>query len=155
MTSVSVEFECQSIGPIRLEAGRPVFPPLPDEPGLYRFAFDWAGRPASHYIGETDRLRRRAQHYRTPGPSQKTNLRVNEELVRALSNGTAVICSIITSAVITLDHGATVTLDFARKTGRLIVENAAMAAVLAERQANPATAPVLMNRPGVGEAEWS
>ena len=36
-----------------------------------------------------------------------------------------------------------------------IVENAAMAAIIAEREEDPMRGPVLINRPGVGEAEWS
>lgn len=149
-----VEFAWHVAGPIRLESRRPVFPSLPEAPGLYRFAFEWRDRPTEVYIGETDRLRRRAQHYRTPGVSQPTNVRMNEELLRALSEGTTVVCSIVTAATVFLDAGPGSVLDLGRKTSRLIVENAAIAATLAERERDPRNGPVLMNRPGVGEADW-
>jgi len=97
MTLVAVDCAWQPVGPMQLEAGRLVFPRLVEGPGLYRLTFDWPDRARGVYIGEADDLRRRAQHYRTPGATQQTNIRMNQALV----------------------------------------------------------APVLMNRPGVGEAEWS
>ncbi len=69
MNRITVEFAWQPIGHIRLEGGRPAFPTLEERPGIYRFTFEWADRPPGVYIGETDRLRRRAQLYRTPGPT--------------------------------------------------------------------------------------
>jgi hypothetical protein len=154
MTRVAVQFEWRSAGEIRSD-GRPVFPSLPVAPGLYRFAFEAPGAVPRIYIGETDELRRRAQHYRTPGPTQRTNVRMNQELLAAIRSGSRVRCAVITTALISLDDGAPLSFDLSRKTGRLIVENAAMAAVIAAREADPVGGPVLMNRPGVGEAEWS
>jgi hypothetical protein len=154
MTSVSVAFEWRPVDNVRLESGRPAFATLDDLPGVYRFDFEWPNRASGVYIGETDRLRRRAQHYRTPGAGQPTNLRMNQELVSALSAGVRVAFAIVTAATIELDGGAAVALDLARKTGRLIVENAAIAAVIAERDADPLAGPILMNRAGVGEDEW-
>jgi hypothetical protein len=154
VTRVAVEFGWRSAGEIRLD-GKPVFPSLPVAPGLYRFTFEAPGAALRVYIGETDELRRRAQHYRTPGATQRTNVRMNQELLAAIRSGSRVWCAVITTASISLDEGAPQALDLSRKTGRLIVENAAMAAVIAEREADPVGGPVLMNRPGVGEADWS
>lgn len=153
MTSVAVDFEWRTAGDIRLD-GRPVFPVLPSAPGLYRFSFETPNQAPRVYIGETDQLRRRAQHYRTPGATQRTNMRMHKELVDAIRGGARVTCAAITAAAISLDRGPSRPLDLSRKTSRLIVENAAMAAVIAERLADPVRGPVLMNRPGVGEAEW-
>lgn len=154
MTRVTVEFEWQPVGEIRLEGTRPVFPLLPAVPGLYRFSFDPASGQRRVYIGETDNLRRRTQHYRTPGATEPTNLRMNRELVDAISVGTRISYSTITTATISIDDRAPRALGLARKTSRLIVENAAMAAAIAARAAGP-TAPVLVNRPGVGEDDWA
>lgn len=155
MTRVAVEFEWQAAGAISLDGTRPAFPRLPDAPGLYRFTFEWPDRVPGIYIGETDGLRRRAQNYRTPGPTQRTNLRVNRELVEALQAGVRVSCAMVTAASISLDGAQPRQLDLARKTGRLILENASMAAAIAEREADPVSGSLLMNRPGVGEAEWA
>lgn len=155
MTTVRVDFAWQPVGPLVLEGRRPVFPQLPETPGLYRFTFEWRGRARGVYIGETDGLRRRAQHYRTPGPTQPTNVRINGEIVAALEARVTVSVSVITRAAISVDGRPPRDLDLSRKTSRQIVENAAMAEVIAEHEADPAHGPVLMNRPGVGEAEWS
>ena len=72
-----------------------------------------------------------------------------------LTRGVRVSQATVMGATISLDDGPWRSLDLARKTGRLILENAAIAAVLAEREADPVRGPVLVNRPGVGEAEWS
>lgn len=155
MTRVAVEFEWQPIGEVTLVDGKPRFPSLPRAPGVYRLAFHVPDAAARVYIGETDDLRRRAQNYRTPGPTQRTSLRMNQELVDVLTRGVRVSQETVMGATISLDDGPWRSLDLARKTGRLILENAAMAAVLAEREADPVRGPVLVNRPGVGEAEWS
>jgi len=47
-----------------IEAGKLSFPLAPEVPGIYRFDLG-----ELVYVGETDRLRRRFQHYRTPGPT--------------------------------------------------------------------------------------
>jgi hypothetical protein len=153
MTEVVVAFEWRSAGEIRLD-GRPIFPLLPSGPGLYRFTFRAPGAPERVYIGETDDLRRRTQNHRTPGTSQRTNVPMNQEIVDAIRVGERVSCAVMTTATIALDGTPHRPLDLARKTGRLIVENAAMAAVIAEREADPVGGPSLANRPGVGEAEW-
>lgn len=154
MTRATVEFEWQPAGEVRFDGSRPVFPALPAVAGIYRFSFDPASGQRRVYIGETDNLRRRAQNYRTPGPTQPTNLRMNRELIDAMRLGTRIPYSIITAASISIDAGPPRPLDLARKTGRLIVENAAMAAAIAAREADP-TAPILVNRPGVGESDWA
>jgi hypothetical protein len=64
------------------------------------------------------------------------------------------VFSIVTAATFFLDAGPGSVLDLGRKTSRLIVENAAIAATLSERERDPRNGPVLMNRPGVGEADW-
>lgn len=75
--------------------------------------------------------------------------------MEAVTAGVYVSCATVTSATISVDRGEPRPLDLSRKTSRLIVENAAMAAVMAERDADPVAGPMLVNRPGVGESEWS
>ena len=76
---VTVDFSWRDVGTIAAEGGRLRFPTVPDAPGIYRF--DLGDRI---YIGETDRLRRRFQHYRTPGLSQTTNVRLNAAILPLL-----------------------------------------------------------------------
>jgi hypothetical protein len=154
MTQVTVSFEWRAVGSIRVEGGRPAFPAVDDVPGVYRLTFERLDSAPDVYIGESDRLHRRAQHYRTPGPRQPTNVRMNQEFVTALSAGVPVTVSIVTAATIEVDGAGRAQLDLSRKTGRLILENAAMAAVIAERDRDPIGGPILLNRPGVGEGEW-
>ena len=114
---VSVEFSWQEIGALRLEDGKLRFPNAPDAPGAY--CFDLGNH---FYIGETDRLRRRFQHYRTPGPSQPTNLRLNAKALELLESGRVIVISVVTEAVVTVDQAASA-LDLRLKSARLLVES--------------------------------
>jgi len=95
---VSVEFEWTNTATIELGPdGKLKFPNLPLDPGLYRL---WLGgaEQSSVYIGETENLRRRASHYRTSGPSQRTNIRLNDRLRAHLAAGGKVEVAILTVA---------------------------------------------------------
>src|SRR5260370_33105650 len=118
---VTVEFSWTELGVLTFEEGRLRFPTAPDVPSIYRF--DLGNRV---YVGETDRLRRRLQHYRTPGPSQATNLRLNKLMTELLGAG-EILVSIITEATIELDCERNA-LDLADKKAQVLVENAALRA---------------------------
>jgi hypothetical protein len=91
VTRLTVSFEWRLVGSVVLDSGRRLaFPPLPEAPGLYRFSIEDHGGSGGVYVGETDNLRRRAQHYRTPGARQPTNPRLNAELAEALGRGVRV-----------------------------------------------------------------
>jgi hypothetical protein len=107
------------------------------------------------YIGESEDLGRRFGQYRNPEPSQRTNVRMNEQIVTALGAGVRVSVATITTASMSIDGGSPRSLKLSRKTSRQIVENAAIAELINQRAVDPAHGSVLMNRPGVGEAEWS
>lgn len=78
--------------------GKLVFPTPPPQPGLYRFRVR-ATDSEERYVGEADDLRRRFQHYRTPGPTQATNLRLNAHLSEALRCGAdAAVAIVVDSA---------------------------------------------------------
>ena len=117
---VTVDFAWREVGQIRVEAGRLRFPEVAETPGVYRFDLG-----DTIYLGETDRLRRRFQHYRTPGVSQPTNVRLNSLMLRLLGAGSALSVCAVTSASIEVDgHGSP--LDLRDKAARLLVENAAL-----------------------------
>lgn len=120
---VAVEFSWRYRGEVRSD-GRLRFPDVPNAPGIYRFDF---GQRV--YLGETDRLRRRFQHYRTPGPTQRTNQRLNALMVQLLAGDHAIEVSTATEATIEIDgqHGP---LDLGSRPARILVENAALVAAL-------------------------
>ncbi len=118
-------FSWRPVGTLGLEAGRLRFPDVADVPGVYRF--DLGERV---YIGEADRLRRRFQHYRTPGPRQMTNLRLNEVMLGLLATSTPIEVCTVTAAELEID-GRREALDLGRKPARLLLENAAPAAQVA------------------------
>ena len=75
---MAVEFRWSRLGPVRRDAdGELLFPSTGYVPGVYRFRVVGDG-PERHYVGEASELRRRFQQYRTPGSSQRTNLRLNK-----------------------------------------------------------------------------
>lgn len=119
-TKLAVEFEWKLVGSVHVAASRLVFPPVSEQPGAYRFRL-----PDRVYVGETDRLTRRFQHYRTPGPTQTTNLRLNALLQHLLASGAQVGVDVVTTAFVEHD-GERTELDLSHKPARLLVENTAL-----------------------------
>lgn len=131
--AVSVRFAWQSLGAVTLDdAGKVTFPrPLPAVPGLYRLRFT-GGDVERFYIGETDNVRRRlGTNYRSPGPRQRTSLRVNEALATHLAAGGDVSVDAALTAEWSNGDDDLESLDLTRKASRLLAENAAL--VLAQR----------------------
>jgi hypothetical protein len=60
-----------------------------NKPAVYRWLIERNGK-SSIYIGETENLGRRLQHYLKPGPSQKTNKRVREFLDTEIVQGACI-----------------------------------------------------------------
>jgi hypothetical protein len=141
---VSVSFEWEPAGEVRLAEGRLLFPTLNEGPGIYRFRFV-GGEGAGSYIGEAQQLRRRAYGYTNPGPSQTTNLRMNAEMREHLAAGGNIEMSLITAASVEID-GREALLDLAEASSRRLVENAVLRALRATGLER------ILNRPGVGEA---
>jgi hypothetical protein len=130
---------------------------LATAPGLYRLSITSSDPRTGIYIGEASILRRRMQHYRTPGPSQSTNIRLNATLKDAILSGASVTVSVITAASLRLDEGPVAPLDLARRTGGLVVEQAAITAAAVDNLAGPGQPPLyprILDRPGVGETEY-
>jgi hypothetical protein len=89
MAGLTVRCSWQPAGQIGLVDGMLVFPRAPDAPGIYRFTLnDAAG--VRVYVGESERLPGRFQHYRTPGgPGERrtTKFRLNQLMREALTAG--------------------------------------------------------------------
>lgn len=77
----TVEFQWTTIGEVQLdEQGKLRCPRSPSKPGVYAFRFVGPEAAATKYIGEPDNLQRRVAHYRNPGPTQATNIRLNQRI---------------------------------------------------------------------------
>ena len=125
--NVMAQFDWTDVGVVRLdEAAKLVFPDLPTAPGLYRFRCASDTSPWQ-YIGETDNLRRRAYHYRNPGPSQWTNIRLNDLLRGEIVNGNEVAFATATEATIEVAD-VWADADLRQKAVRRSLENAALIA---------------------------
>ena len=124
--SVSVELAWRLAGSVVLDApGFPKFPPLPRDPGLYRFDFR-GGRDGVRmlYIGESKALARRASNYRnakTDRSTQRTSRRIHKEIVEHLSGGGSIDFAIATEVS---SDGETI--DLRRTAARRFAENAAV-----------------------------
>lgn len=119
MATLSVDFEWQPVGPIRLADGLR-FPRVDEVPGLYRFEVG-----DEVYVGETDRLARRMNGYRSPGPSQWTNQRINAWLAEVLGAGRAAQLSVVMQGAVVLG-GQRRALRLDQKADRVLAEHAAL-----------------------------
>lgn len=127
-TEVRVSLRWRDAGVVALDSdGEIVFPRLPPVAGLYEMTFAGVGELARPrvYIGESDNLRRRVMHYRNPGPTQDTNLRLNAAIKSQLAASGGVRLAIATEAQVVLDGaGGPQPLDLAQKPSRLLAESA-------------------------------
>lgn len=111
----------REIGEVRLGPdGKLVMPDPGALPGIYRFRLAGDGAP-SVYIGESDDLRRRFGHYRNPGPSQRTNVRMNERMRARLAAGGIVQVAVVAEADLRVAECAE-PLDLERRASRLLLE---------------------------------
>jgi hypothetical protein len=128
-------------GPITLDAGgRLAFPgPLTTGGAIYRLTLDGRGGPA-HYFGETVNLARRAVQFRTPGPTQVTNARINRVLTTHLEAGGTVRLAVAEDLIIGRG-GETLDLNLSAKGARVLGEHAALLAAVLDEQ-------TVLNLPG-------
>jgi hypothetical protein len=119
--AASLEIDWETAGLIKLSRGKMTFPPVPAEPGLYRFNLLTPLRPPGHYIGESVNLARRMNQLGRPGTNQKTNQRVNAAIKATLVAAGSVEISISVRA--RLDRQA---LDLGSAAARRLAENASL-----------------------------
>lgn len=117
----------QPLGEVGLDPdGRLRLPRPAVGPGLYRFLLHDASRTA--YVGETDELTRRFGHYRNPGPSQRTNVRLNDRMRAVLASGGSIAVEVCTRADVEVGS-CREPLDLRVKSHRLLAEETALAEV--------------------------
>jgi hypothetical protein len=112
------------VGFVTLEAeGKIRFPKLATKPGLYEFRIQKPGGRSGRYVGETDNLQRRFSHYRNPGPTQLTNLRLNAVFKELLSHDATIQVAIVTGHAWIARANVEEAADFTRKDVRRLFEN--------------------------------
>jgi hypothetical protein len=116
--------EWDIVGHVKLdEKGKIAFPKLPSKAGLYKFRVKKLDGSFGRYIGETDNLSRRFGHYRNPGPTQPTNLRLNALFKELLRRGEAIEIAIVTDRVWILRNNRDEVADLNDKSMRRLFEN--------------------------------
>jgi hypothetical protein len=124
--SVTVTWDWLPCGNVVLVNDKLQFPRVPAAPGVYRMVFqDDRGQLVGVYVGEADLLPRRLQHYRTPGPSQQTNLRLNLDLMNTLAANGRVMLEVAVIAQLVAADGTKAPLNLTWKAARVLVERAA------------------------------
>lgn len=125
---LGISMTWRTVGTLCLgDDGGLVFPEVPALPGLYRFRLVGDGAPKS-YIGETIHLRRRFAHYRNPGPTQTTNIRINALFMDHLAAGHGIDVDVILQDADMNIGEEPVSVDFSDKAVRRLFENAAIVA---------------------------
>ncbi len=127
--SASINLSWRPIGRIVFDSGEKlVFPnSAPALPGIYRLLARSTDGKFSHYVGESDNLKRRFTNYRNPGPTQQTSKRIHKWLVAFIESGGEVSVSIATAQECEFVDVPDEQVDFSKKNMRLIFENLAIA----------------------------
>lgn len=125
---VCVGAQWRTLGPVTLASdGGLRFPTAPEEPGLYRFRLS-GEESGKHYVGETTNLRRRLQHYRTPGPSQATNRRIRSLFIEHLALGEQIHVDVLIDDFELVIGDVKTVAALKSKTLRRLLENALLVA---------------------------
>ncbi len=133
-----IKFAWSRLGNVLIDGKeRLLFPKTPFRPSVYRLTIIIDGQ-RSVYVGETDEISRRLQHYRTPGITQRTNQRLNSLMMKALNEGGSVEVSVIERSTVHMGNSQ-INLDMDSKYIRRLFENLA---IVNEQQAGA----VLLNQ---------
>jgi hypothetical protein len=125
---VGVQFQWSEAGEIRLDCvGKPEFPKLSATPGVYAFRFA-SQDGTTVYIGEAENLQRRAAHYRNPGPSQQTNIRLNQRMRSHLTTNGRIFMQLVAETRLEI-NGSVEECDLRNIFARRFLENAALLAI--------------------------
>lgn len=124
-TTLDLRWKWLRLGSVSLDTdGRLKFPPSPIAPGVYRLVIEESGT-SQCYVGESENLMRRFGHYRRPGPTQHTSIRINRELQTAAQRGAAITLQIVSNAYVDIKPPDRL-VDLNRKVERRLLENAVL-----------------------------
>lgn len=93
-------------------------------PAIYRWLVHQGNNLESTYIGEAEILcPRRIYHYLHPGPSQMTNIRINELFTRLIKEGRTITLETLAFKDFLLDGKPVSMTDLDKKTTRVFLEH--------------------------------
>lgn len=122
---LEVKFGWCRLGSLALDTNDLIaFPRTPFGPAVYRFRIS-SKDEQSIYFGETEEVSRRFQHYRTPGPTQRTNQWLNDYIKECLRQRGSAEVEVLRKGELALGDG-TVEADFSCKFTRRLLVNAAV-----------------------------
>jgi len=127
---LGITMDWESVGQVTLVDQGVRMPALQTGPGVYQWVFRHGGL-TRHYVGEVMNLSRRFAHYRNPGPSQSTNQRMKERVLRVLGAGGTAEILLATNIQFTVG-GESSEPDLSLPFARCFVENAALVALITE-----------------------
>ena len=120
----ALRVEWEVIGSITLDQnGKLYFPKAPSSAGLYQFCIERSDGNLGRYVGESDNLSRRFGHYRNPGPTQPTNLRVNALFKDLLTGGHSIKVAIATGGAWILRNNREELANLNERNMRRLFEN--------------------------------
>lgn len=122
---IEVEYQWEPAGELGVLGGYLQFPKVTGGPAIYSFRFA-SERGVNEYIGEAAALSRRFQQYARPGPSQRTNLRINPVLRLAVERRRGPVdVRIVTVATLRLGMES-IAIDLNERWARIPVESRAL-----------------------------
>jgi len=93
-------------------------------PAIYRWVVEKDGKIVSMYVGEADELcPRRIYGYLNPGPSQMTNIRINDLFHQLISQGNKIWLEHLVLSSFIFDGKTITPSDLGKKTVRMFLEN--------------------------------
>ena len=122
--SATLRLAWTPVGAVIKDAGGKIkFPKLSTRGGLYRFSVRRIDGSRAVYVGESDNIQRRFSHYRNPGQTQPTNIRINALFIAILDRGGQVDVSVVTDMAWIKSADQEEVADFRRKDIRRLFEN--------------------------------
>ena len=131
--NLNIEYQWQNLGEIYLDhKDRLKFPDVSDIPAVYKLNIETENGP-HYYVGETDNLRRRVQGYRTPGPTQPTNKRLQAIMMDALAEHKNVSIDLLHMSQKQAGQSAEFAFGLGNKFVRRLFENTAILKCLQDK----------------------
>lgn len=130
MITLTIGFEWQPV--LENESSQYVFPNTITAymrqkyraPAIYRWIIESDGRIESVYIGETEELcPRRVYGYLNPGPSQMTNIRINNLFDDLIKKGKTIRLEYLVFSDFSFDGKKITAQDLVKKNIRVLLEN--------------------------------
>ena len=126
-TRISLAFNWKQLGQVSLGVNKKLdFPCMSlDKPCVYRIDIK-GSKGCEVYIGEAVKYNQRMRGYQSPGPTQRTNQRMNDNITEALqSNGLVSVLMVADGAHLCM-NGEDRLVDMTEKHQRVLIENAAL-----------------------------